>query len=513
MAKNETAREIGRGGSKFRRPKNAGAAIARVFKYVSEYKVRMVLVIIGIIVSAAANIAGTYLLTPIINNYIIPLIGKQNPDLSGLVRILVLMGGIYLVGVICMYMYQRIMVTVSTGTLLRLREDMFKHMQKLPLKYFDAHTHGEIMSRYTNDIDAMREMLSQGVPQLINSVIRITGVFIMMIVLSPLLTLLALAMLGIIFLVVKLLMKKSSVFYKRRQKMLGEANGYIEEMIEGQKVVKVFCHEDAVKERFDDINSRLCAAMASADTWASILMPIMNNLGHFHYAATAVVGGVMLTAANPAISIGSLASFLQYTRNFSMPITQLSQQFNSAMSALAGAERIFELRALGYDVSQSELSCRGTMTRLTIANLLVKNGFATDRSDAFKRLIGAGKPAYADFERIDSEEAIRLINGAGGISVIAHPCKMHGNPHAAIAKLANAGLWGVEAFYPSSTQGQKELFISIAAQNGLRTTCGSDFHGANRPNVTVGMSCEPSKLLDKTASEIMRRREHKMLTK
>ena len=343
MAKNETAREIGRGGSKFRRPKNAGAAIARVFKYVSEYKVRMVLVIIGIIVSAAANIAGTYLLTPIINNYIIPLIGKQNPDLSGLVRILVLMGGIYLAGVICMYMYQRIMVTVSTGTLLRLREDMFKHMQKLPLKYFDAHTHGEIMSRYTNDIDAMREMLSQGVPQLINSVIRVTGVFIMMIVLSPLLTLLALAMLGIMFLVVKLLMKKSSVFYKRRQKMLGEANGYIEEMIEGQKVVKVFCHEDAVKERFDNINSRLCAAMASADTWASILMPIMNNLGHFHYAATAVVGGVMLTAANPAISIGSLASFLQYTRNFSMPITQLSQQFNSAMSALAGAERIFEL--------------------------------------------------------------------------------------------------------------------------------------------------------------------------
>lgn len=172
-----------------------------------------------------------------------------------------------------------------------------------------------------------------------------------------------------------------------------------------------------------------------------------------------------------------------------------------------------KLRALGYDVSQSELSCRGTMTRLTIANLLVKNGFATDRSDAFKRLIGAGKPAYADFERIDSEEAIRLINGAGGISVIAHPCKMHGNPHAAIAKLANAGLWGVEAFYPSSTQGQKELFISIAAQNGLRTTCGSDFHGANRPNVTIGMSCEPSKLLDKTASEIMRRRERKMLTK
>ena len=201
--------------------------------------------------------------------------------------------------------------------------------------------------------------------------------------------------------------------------------------------------------------------------------------------------------------------------DFDMENAELCEALRRQMEKRAErtAAIIKKLRALGYDVSQSELSCRGTMTRLTIANLLVKNGFATDRSDAFKRLIGAGKPAYADFERIDSEEAIRLINGAGGISVIAHPCKMHGNPHAAIAKLADAGLWGVEAFYPSSTQGQKELFISIAAQNGLRATCGSDFHGANRPNVTVGMSCEQSKLLDKTASEIMRRREHKMLTK
>ncbi len=201
--------------------------------------------------------------------------------------------------------------------------------------------------------------------------------------------------------------------------------------------------------------------------------------------------------------------------DFDMENAELCEALRRQMEKRAErtAAILKKLRALGYDVSQSELFCRGTMTRLTIANLLVKNGFATDRSDAFKRLIGAGKPAYADFERIDSEEAIRLINGAGGISVIAHPCKMHGNPHAAIAKLADAGLWGVEAFYPSSTQGQKELFISIAAQNGLRTTCGSDFHGANRPNVTVGMSCEPSKLLDKTALEIMQRREHKMLTK
>ena len=327
----------------FAKPKDAKGTFRRILGYFKPYRWQLIAVFIGIVLSSGANIAGTYMLKPIINVYILPWVGSEKPDLTGLVGQLAIMAAVYTLGIFGTFIFNRLMINVSTGTLLKLRLEMFTKMQTLPISYFDKRTHGEIMSRYTNDIDAMREMLSQGVPQLINSVIRVTGVFIMMIVLSPLLTLLALAMLGIMFLVVKLLMKKSSVFYKRRQKMLGEANGYIEEMIEGQKVVKVFCHEDAVKERFDNINSRLCAAMASADTWASILMPIMNNLGHFHYAATAVVGGVMLTAANPAISIGSLASFLQYTRNFSMPITQLSQQFNSAMSALAGAERIFEL--------------------------------------------------------------------------------------------------------------------------------------------------------------------------
>lgn len=227
------------------------------------------------------------------------------------------------------------------GTLLKLRKDMFDHMQKLPVKFFDQRTHGEIMSRYTNDIDSMRELLSQGIPQLINSSIRVTGVFIMMIVISPILTLLAVVMLAVMMLVVKVLMKKSGFYFRRRQKALGEVNGYIEEMIEGQKVVKVFCHEEEVREDFDVLNAEVESATASANTWASILMPIMGNLSHFHYAASAAIGGLMAIAG--MLDIGSIASFLQYCRQFSMPITQLSQQFNSAMSALAGAERIFEL--------------------------------------------------------------------------------------------------------------------------------------------------------------------------
>ncbi len=331
----------GRDANKFRRPKNTKAAIGRIFSYMSGYKIRMVLVVIGIILFAGTNIMGTYLLKPIINEYIVPFIGQQDVDFSGFIGILMLMGAGYLVGVLGMYMYQRIMVTVSTGTLLKLRKDMFDHMQKLPVKFFDQRTHGEIMSRYTNDIDAMRELLSQGIPQLINSSIRVTGVFIMMVVISPILTLLAVVMLAIMMLVVKVLMKKSGFYFRRRQKALGEVNGYIEEMIEGQKVVKVFCHEEEVREDFDVLNAEVESATASANTWASILMPIMGNLSHFHYAASAAIGGIMAIAG--MLDIGSIASFLQYCRQFSMPITQLSQQFNSAMSALAGAERIFEI--------------------------------------------------------------------------------------------------------------------------------------------------------------------------
>lgn len=331
----------GRDANKFRRPKNTKAAIGRIFSYMSGYRMKMVLVVIGIILFAGTNIMGTYLLKPIINEYIVPFIGQQEVDFSGFIGILMLMGAGYLVGVLGMYMYQRIMVTVSTGTLLKLRKDMFDHMQKLPIKFFDQKTHGEIMSRYTNDIDSMRELLSQGIPQLINSSIRVTGVFIMMIVISPILTLLAVVMLAIMMLVVKVLMKKSGFYFRRRQKALGEVNGYIEEMIEGQKVVKVFCHEQEVREDFDVLNAKVESATASANTWASILMPIMGNLSHFHYAASAAIGGLMAIAG--MLDIGSIASFLQYCRQFSMPITQLSQQFNSAMSALAGAERIFEL--------------------------------------------------------------------------------------------------------------------------------------------------------------------------
>ena len=314
---------------------------ARLFSYLRAYRFQLVLVLVGIVLSAGANIAGTYMLKPIINEYIVPWIGSADPDFSGLIGQLAILFAIYTAGIIGAYLYNRLMIGISTGTLLQLRNELFTHMQKLPIRYFDTRTHGEIMSTYTNDIDAMREMISQGVPQFISSIISIVGTFVMMVVLSPVLTLVSIAMLVLMLFITKAFAKRSGRYFKARQASLSKVNGYIEEMIEGQKVVKVFCHEDAVNGTFDGLNETLTKNTVLASTLANIMGPIMNNLGHVTYALTAAAGGLLAVAGR--IDLGSIASFLQYTRKFSMPIGQLSQQMNNVMGALAGAERIFDM--------------------------------------------------------------------------------------------------------------------------------------------------------------------------
>lgn len=319
-----------------RKPKDAGKTIKRILTYLLDYKIHLVFVVIGIIFSSVASIAGTYLLKPVINNL------TSSADIPKLVRTLILMGTFYALGIIGTFMYNRLMLTISSGTLEKIRVQLFTHMQSLPIKYFDTHTHGELMSRFTSDTDTMREMLSQSIPQLFTSVISVIGVFTAMLVLSPILTLLVIAMLFLILAVIKKIGAKSSVYFKEQQRAIGKVNGYIEEMIEGQRVVKVFCHEDKVKGDFDVINESLCNAATSANTCANILMPIMGNLSYMHYAITAAAGA-FLVIKGVIGDIGTIASFLQFTRSFSQPITQMSQQFNSVLSALAGAERIFEV--------------------------------------------------------------------------------------------------------------------------------------------------------------------------
>lgn len=325
----------------FAKPKNAKGTFRRILKYFKPYRGQLVLVLIGLLASVAANIAGTYMLVPIINEYIVPWIGNANPDFTGLIGQLTVMAAVYTIGILGTFMYNRLMINVSTGTLLKLRLEMFTKMQTLPISYFDGRTHGEIMSTYTNDTDVMREMISQGLPSFISSAVRIVGVFTMMIVLNPILTGIAILMLVIMMLITKAIAGRSGRFFKARQDSVGKVNGYIEEMIEGQKVVKVFCHEQAVNSRFDELNETLRKNTAAASTLASIMGPIMNNLSHVTYAIIAASGGLLGVAG--IIDIGTLGAFLQYTRSFSMPVAEISQQANNVLSALAGAERIFAL--------------------------------------------------------------------------------------------------------------------------------------------------------------------------
>lgn len=262
------------------KPKNPGQTLKRIFSYMKEYKLQIVFVVIGILISSGANVAATYFLKPVINKYIVPFIGQQNPDMSDFASTIIIMAVVMLLGVIASYVYNRLMVNIATGTLYKIRVDMFTHMQKLPIRYFDTHTHGDLMSHYSNDTDTLREMLGQGVPQLISSLITVVGVFIAMVVMSPLLTLVVIAVLAIMLLVIKVIGGRSANYFIKQQQAVGAVNGYIEEMIEGQKVVKVFCHEEKVIKDFDKLNEDLCHASTNANVYANMLMSIMNNLAY-----------------------------------------------------------------------------------------------------------------------------------------------------------------------------------------------------------------------------------------
>lgn len=324
------------------KPKNVGVIIKRIFSYMYGFKLHFFLVVLGVVFSAAAGIAGNALLSPIIDN-VVDGFKTGNWDKGAFVTLLCVMAGIYLLGAFFTFLYQRLMMTVSTTTLMRIRNDLFNKMETLPIKYFDKHTHGELMSLYTNDTDTLREMLSNSIAQVISSAITIVGVFVLMLCYSWLLTIIVVVMLFIIIKVIAAIGSRSGKGFIAQQQALGAANGYIEEMIDGQKVVKVFTYEDNAIEEFDKLNERLCEASTRANTFANILMPIMNNLSYLHYAATAIVGGIMTVNGFGGMTIGRLVSYLQFTRQFAQPITQVSQQLNAVLTALAGAERIFKV--------------------------------------------------------------------------------------------------------------------------------------------------------------------------
>ncbi|MGN0614669.1 ABC transporter ATP-binding protein [Ruminococcus flavefaciens] len=324
------------------KPQDTFGTLKRIFSYMHGFRIQFIFVVIAILISSGAGIAGNYLLKPIIDN-IEDALKTGDWKYGKFIGILMTMVIIYACGALSSFLYMRLMMKISTTTLMRIRNDLFCKMEMLPIRFFDKHTHGELMSLYTNDTDAIREMLSNSISQFISSAITIIGVFIAMVIYSWRLTILVVVMLFIIFRVIGFVGSRSGKGFIAQQRALGRVNGYIEEMIDGQKVVKVFCHEDKANEEFDALNEELCKAATHANTFANILMPIMNNLSYIHYAATAIAGGIMAVKGIGGMTVGTVVSYLQFTRSFSHPITTVSQQFNSVLTALAGAERIFKV--------------------------------------------------------------------------------------------------------------------------------------------------------------------------
>lgn len=317
--------------------------IKRLLSYLRNYKLTFTAVLICILVSSVAGVVGSLFLQTLIDDYIAPLLTQQDPAFGGLVKAILKMGGIYLIGVLATFIYNRLMVTIAQGTLKKIRDDMFSHMQRLPIRYFDTHTHGDIMSRYTNDTDTLRQMISQSIPQLFASVVSIAAVFCAMLYTSLYLTVFTLlSVFGMLFFAKKL-GGKSAKYFIKQQKSLGEVNGYIEEMINGQKVVKVFCYEQKAEENFDKLNDELRDNAVKANLYANTLMPIMANLGNLQYVLIAVIGGAMAIGGIGGLTLGGIAAFLQLSKSFTMPINQVSQQLNSVIMAVAGAQRIFQL--------------------------------------------------------------------------------------------------------------------------------------------------------------------------
>lgn len=325
--------------------------IKRLLKYVtSTYKLQLVIVLISIIVSALVGVAGIQFLKYLIDDFIIPLVNSQNPDFGPLLQVILIMGGIYLVGVLGTYIYNRLMINISQGALNKIREEMFEHMQKLPIRYFDSRPHGEIMSTYTNDVDTLRQMLSQSIPQVFSALVSMITILISMFATNVYLTLLVLAMVVLMIFVSKYLGGNSSRYFIKQQEDLGKVDGYIEEMMQGQKVIKVFNHEEETKKKFDELNEQLCDSVTNANTYANILMPCIMNIGSLGYVLVAVVGGIL--SINGILTIGGIAAFLQFVKAFTSPLGQVSQQMNSIVMALAGAERIFNL--IDEEVEQDE---------------------------------------------------------------------------------------------------------------------------------------------------------------
>ena len=336
--------------------KAAPGTTKRIFDYIFQYKWHVIAIVVCILVGAAAQAGSALFLQSLIDSYILPLLAEKSNDFSGLLHAITRVACFYGAGILAVFIQNRTMAKITQGTLKRLRDDLFVHMQTLPIKYFDSHAHGDIMSVYTNDIDTLRQLISQSLPQLVNTIITVVSVFLSMLYLSVPLSVLTLVMVGAMMLATKYLTGNSGKYFLKQQQELGKVNGYIEEMMNGQKVVKVFCHEDAAIKEFNELNDELFHSADKANAYSLVAMPVNGQLGNLSYVLCAVVGGALAIGGVGSLTLGKLASFLTFNKSFNQPITQISMQLNSVVMALAGGARIFALLDEKSEVNEGDIT-------------------------------------------------------------------------------------------------------------------------------------------------------------
>ncbi len=415
--------------------KNPGELFLRLMKYVlKDYKFHCISVVVLIVVSVLCNVQGTMFMKNLIDEYITPFLLSDNPNFTPLAHAIAKVAAFYALGVLATFGYNRLMVNVTQGTLRNLRNDLFSHMEKLPIKYFDTHAHGDIMSVYTNDIDTLRQMISQSMPQLLNSGITIVSVFISMLILSIPLTIVTMVMVGIMVFCSKKSAGQSGAYFAKQQKDLGTVNGYIEEMMNGQKVVKVFCHEEENMQNFKKLNDELYISADRANTFANFLGPINAQIGNISYVICAIVGGVLALGKVGGFMLGGLASFLTFNKSFSMPINQISMQMNAIVMAMAGADRIFRLMDEKEELDEGYV---------TLVNAKEEDGKLTECEERTERW--AWKHTHqndgsVDYVEVKGEVVFNGVDfGYNDEKIVLHDIKLYAKPGQKIAFVGSTG--------------------------------------------------------------------------
>ena len=415
--------------------KNPGELFLRLMKYVlKDYKFHCISVVVLIVVSVLCNVQGTMFMKNLIDEYITPFLLSDNPNFTPLAHAIAKVAAFYALGVLATFGYNRLMVNVTQGTLRNLRNDLFSHMEKLPIKYFDTHAHGDIMSVYTNDINTLRQMISQSMPQLLNSGITIVSVFISMLILSIPLTIVTMVMVGIMVFCSKKSAGQSGAYFAKQQKDLGTVNGYIEEMMNGQKVVKVFCHEEENMQNFKKLNDELYISADRANTFANFLGPINAQIGNISYVICAIVGGVLALGKVGGFTLGGLASFLTFNKSFSMPINQISMQMNAIVMAMAGADRIFRLMDEKEELDEGYV---------TLVNAKEEDGKLTECEERTERW--AWKHTHqndgsVDYVEVKGEVVFNGVDfGYNDEKIVLHGIKLYAKPGQKIAFVGSTG--------------------------------------------------------------------------